>query len=59
MLWGIQIHRKAVKKAKKLAKDIANGKLMRKCADGTKEPIDWVEVWNENTGETIWASYNI
>lgn len=49
----------AINKAKKLAKQTENGQLMRKCSDGTEEPIDWIEVWNENNGDTVWASYTI
>ena len=51
----------AVEKAKELAKQIENGELKRKCSDGTKEPMDWIEVywnWNEDDEQIIWGSYN-
>jgi len=37
------------------------GELKRICSDGTKEPMDWLEVywnWNGDDERIVWGSYN-
>lgn len=50
-----------INKAKELKKLLDKGELKRICSDGTKEPMDWLEVycnWNEDDERIIWGSYN-
>lgn len=51
----------AIKKAEELKKLLDKGELKRICSDGTKEPMDWLEVywnWNEDDERIVWGSYN-
>lgn len=51
----------AMKKAEELKKLLDKGELKRTCSDGTKEPMDWLEVywnWNEDDERIVWGSYN-
>lgn len=50
----------AVSCARRLNGSLLEGKLFRICSDGTKEPIDWIEVYknmDKENEQIVWRSY--